>query len=73
MKTFTAVQLAKEMKLPPKRVRSILRKAGFKHDGRWKFPVEQKAKMKETVRAARRRATVAPVVKRRAEVEHRVH
>lgn len=57
MKMFTAVQLAKEMKLSPKRVRSILRKAGYEHDGRWKFPVGDKPKMKEAIRNARKRAT----------------
>lgn len=62
MKMFTAVQLAKEMKLSPKRVRSILRKIGYEHDGRWKFPVGDKPKMKEAVRNARKRATrKAPV------------
>lgn len=80
MKMFTAVSLAKEMKLPPKRVRAILRQAGLQHDGRWKFPVDQKARLKETIRNARRRANVAkksskaprrPVTHR--EVEHRVH
>ena len=62
MKMFTAVQLAKEMKLSPKRVRSILRKAGYEHDGRWKFPVGDKPKMKEAVRNARKRATRKPSV-----------
>lgn len=65
MKMFTAVQLAKEMKLSPKRVRSILRKAGYEHDGRWKFPVGDKPKMKEAVRNARKRATrKSPVEKK---------
>lgn len=55
---FTAVQLAKEMKLPPKRVRAILRKASMTHDGRWRFPMGEKAKLKEVVRNARKKATV---------------
>lgn len=75
MKMFTAVQLAKEMKLSPKRVRSILRKAGYEHDGRWKFPTDEKAEMKETIRAARKRATrkapVATKSPRKATVENR--
>ena len=63
MKMFTAVQLAKEMKLSPKRVRSILRKVGYEHDGRWKFPVGDKPAMKEAIRNARKRATrKAPVI-----------
>lgn len=73
MKMFTAVQLAKEMKLSPKRVRSILRKAGYEHDGRWKFPVGDKPKMKEAVRNARRRSTrkaPAPVARRKPSVDN---
>ena len=57
MKMVTAVQIAKEMKLTPKRVRSILRKQGMEHDGRWKFPASDKEKLKATIRAARKRAT----------------
>jgi hypothetical protein len=79
---FTAVQLAKEMKLPPKRVRAILRKAGVKHDGRWKFETGEKAKLKELIRASRARANLAkarkPATRRAlpkpsASVEARVH
>jgi hypothetical protein len=55
----TAVQIAKEMKLPPKRVRSILRQAGMKHDGRWRFEAAQKTKIKDIVRNARKKASVA--------------
>ena len=58
-KMITAVQLAKEMKLPPKRVRAILRQSGMEHDGRWKFPSDQKTKLKEVIRSSRKRANVA--------------
>lgn len=71
MKTFTAPQLAREMKLPPKRVRAILRQNGIKRPGgRWEFPMSEKARFKAMVRGARKRATVArprsPVVAKRA-------
>lgn len=62
MKTFTAVQLAREMKLTPKRVRSILRKEGYSNKGRWVFPLSDKMKMKEQIRNARKRSTRRQVV-----------
>lgn len=80
MKMFTAVQLAKEMKIPPKRIRAILRKAKVEHGGRWKWPVAEKKKIVELVKAGRRtkaksgaqRRATAPR-KRPVEIEHRVH
>lgn len=56
LQTFTAVQLAKEMKLPPKRLRAIIRKLGnWKHDGRWQFAMADKPKLKKAIVEARRK------------------
>lgn len=52
----TAIQIAKEMRLPPKRVRSILRSRGIeKAGGRWEFPVSQKGDIKKLIRSVQRK------------------
>lgn len=54
-KSVTAADLAREMDLPPKRVRAILRTLGYQHDGRWAFPVGEKAAIKAAIKESRRR------------------
>lgn len=52
-KTFTATQIATELNLNPKKVRAILRKAGFQRNGtRWTFDVSERAKVRQTIRDA---------------------
>jgi hypothetical protein len=52
----TAVQIAKEMRLPPKRVRAILRSRGVsKAGGRWEFPSEQRGELKRLIRSVQRK------------------
>jgi hypothetical protein len=58
-KRVTAAQIAQEMSLPPKRVRAILRKLEMSHDGRWSWPVSEKAKIKQAIKDARKRPVKA--------------
>lgn len=52
----TANQIAREMRLPPKRVRAILRSRGvMKVGGRWEFPQEVKADIKKLIRTVQRK------------------
>jgi len=68
MRTITAIQIAREMKLPEKRVRAILRDRGFTKDGgRWVFAVSQKSEIKSVIRAARR---IRPEFDRSGETVH---
>lgn len=56
---ITAADIANEMSLPPKRVRAILRKLAYEHDGRWKWPVSEKAAIKAAIKESRRRPKAA--------------
>jgi hypothetical protein len=58
-KMVTAAQIAQEMSLPPKRVRAILRKLEMSHDGRWRWPVAEKAQVKQAIKDARKRPVKA--------------
>lgn len=55
----TAAEIAREMKLSPKRVRAVLRAAGYVREGtRWHFPAGDKGLIKKLVRDSRKRATI---------------
>lgn len=57
-KTFTATQLASDMNLNPKKVRAILRKAGYQRPGtRWTFDNSEKSRIRAVIREATKKAS----------------